>query len=177
MHQTYRILYFRAPAKLSRSAVGLAPLPRVERFRELGNQHSKQTSHQQNRLDFVGALTPDLVSGERLAVGAYVRDNDTLTFVPATRQLCSSCLGGTQAAALLELIMDRARGLQPANAKKLHHALGQYVELGSIFDLAGPVPNCNVWVAAHVLPRGPGAVAGRNGRSRRQDPAKSARQN
>ena len=46
-----------APAKLSRSAVGSALLPRVERFQELGNQRSKQTSQQQNRLDFVGALT------------------------------------------------------------------------------------------------------------------------
>ncbi len=97
-------------------------------------------------------FAPDLASGERLAVGAFVRDFDKHRFVPAKRRLGAACLGGVRSAALLDVLLDRALSLQGGQPAEMQRALGQNIELSQEVVLPVRVDDVARWVRDHVLP-------------------------
>lgn len=98
-------------------------------------------------------FAPDLASGERLAVGAFVSDFGRCQFVSAGRRLGPACLGGVRPAALLDVLLDRALSLQAAQPAEMQRALGQNIEVGQEVVLAHRVADAAAWVRDHVLPR------------------------
>lgn len=97
-------------------------------------------------------FAPDLVAGERFAVGAFVRDFDRHRFVPAKRRLGPACLGGVRPASLLDVLLDRAVSLQAGDQAEVQRALGQNIELSQEVVLRQRVEDLAKWVRDHVLP-------------------------
>lgn len=116
-------------------------------------------------------FAPDLASGERFAVGAFVRDHDGQRFVPAKRRLGPACLGGARPAALLDLFLDRALSMQNGHVAEVQRALGQYIELGQEVMLPIRVRDVAQWVRAHVLPTGDDGPPERKSPGTRRDSA------
>jgi hypothetical protein len=98
-------------------------------------------------------FSPDLVSGERFAVGAFVRDMNGRGFVAAEHRPGPACVGGVRQHQVLEVITDRASEVQDWESAVLKRALGQYVELGPEVAVQHRVPDLARWVVRHVLPR------------------------
>lgn len=98
-------------------------------------------------------VVPDLVAGQRFALGAWLIAPGRTTFVEATQQPGALCLGGASHERLAQRLLERVDSIKDVSDRGIALGLGQYARLSPALEIPADVDSPERWLREHVLPR------------------------
>lgn len=111
-------------------------------------------------------FVPDLVTGQRFALGAWLVTPGQTSFVESAHQPGPACLGGLAHERLAKRILERVESIQDLSDRGVTTGLGQYAQLSPAFEIPADVASAERWLRERVLPAHPREAQARTVRRR-----------
>jgi hypothetical protein len=106
-------------------------------------------------------FVPDLVAGQRFALGALLVTPTGTTFVSADLRPGADCLRGPTAVRFAQRLLERAVCLREPISRHVAEVMGQYARLGDPIEIPEGVASAEHWLRTHMLPKQEPADGGR----------------